>query len=108
MCELTWCQVPEVRGETGGSTFPSTFPTGLEKVSVIFVFGVILVPGLGVATAVALAPAGNQVICVTVGISQVRAATATSAVPAALLSSRWSRRCGVRSTAALTLAPTAP
>ena len=108
MWELTWCQIPEVLGETGGRFFPSTFPTGFEKVSVIFVLGVILVPGFGVATAVALAPAGNQVICVTVGSSQERAATATSAVPAALLSLSRSCRCGVRSTAALTLAPTAP
>src|SRR5579875_3139732 len=82
VCEFNWCQAPALRGVTGGRSRPSTLVTGFEKVSVILVLGVIFVPGAGVATAVALVPAGNQEIVLTVGISQLRAATATAPVPA--------------------------
>src|SRR5579875_1324028 len=80
--EFSWCQAPAPRGVTGGRFLPSTLATGLENVSVILVSGVIFVPGAGVATAVALVPAGNHEIVRTVGTSQLRAATATAPVPA--------------------------
>src|SRR5579875_918149 len=82
VCEFNWCQAPALRGVTGGRSRPSTLVTGFEKVSVILVLGVIFVPGAGIATAVALVPAGNHEIVLTVGISQLRAATATAPVPA--------------------------
>ncbi len=38
---------------------PSALPTGFEKVSVIGVVGLIVAPGVGLATAVAVLPAGK-------------------------------------------------
>ena len=81
--ELTVCQTPGVAGLTGGRWWPSTWLTGLEKVSVRFVVGVILVPGSGVATTLARLPRGNHEIVVVVGFSQERTAAATAIVPAA-------------------------
>ena len=57
---LRTCQTPGVIGETGGRLAPSALSIGLEKVNVMFVCGVIVLPGAGLATAPALIPAGNQ------------------------------------------------
>ena len=53
--------VPAARGvgDTGGMCVPSALLTGFEKVSVIGVEGLIVAPGVGLATAVAELPAGN-------------------------------------------------
>ena len=44
---LILCQVPAVCGETGGIEPPSACETGFEKVSVIGVVALILLPGAG-------------------------------------------------------------
>ncbi len=83
---LFCCQLPSVLGDMAGCEDPRTLSTGFEKVSVIFVSGLIVLPGEGLAIALASAPAGNQETAAGVGRSQVRAAPATAIVPAAALS----------------------
>jgi hypothetical protein len=70
----------------------------LEKVSVIGVPGSICEPGAGLATAVAAAPAGNQLIRAVLELSQIRGAAETNSVPAAELRGTGMTLCGVAST----------
>ena len=76
------CHEPGVVGETGGRFVPSAFVTGLLNVSVIVDVGRIWLPGAGVATAVAVAPDGNQLTNVGGEVSQLRICAETSIVPA--------------------------
>src|ERR1700761_5110298 len=69
---LSVCHVPWVVGETGGRCDPSTLLTGRENVSVIGVVDLTFDPGAGLATAVAPAPAGNQLTPAGRERSQVR------------------------------------
>src|SRR5436305_14045368 len=84
---MTWslrmCQTPGVIGDTGGRLDPRALLIGLLNVSVIFVCGVIAVPGAGVATAPALTPAGNQLTIAGAALSHTRGTAATASVPAA-------------------------
>ena len=92
-------QVPAVAGEIGGRADPSAALTGFEKVSVIGVFGAILLPGAGVATALAAdAPAGNQLTNEAREVSHTRGAAATAIVPASALRGRFSSVTGLAST----------
>jgi hypothetical protein len=60
----------------------------LEKVSVIGVLGRIPVPGVGLATALAADPDGNQLTITALEVSHVRGAAATMIVPASALRGR--------------------
>ena len=76
------CQLPWTCGlSTGWAPF-SALATGLLKVRVIGVSGESGVPGAGEATALAPAPAGNQLTVAMWALSQVRGAAAIDAVPA--------------------------
>src|SRR5437763_11849169 len=89
------CHWPEVAGDTGGRSAPSARATGLLKVSVIGVPGPIVVPGCGVVTTLAAAPAGNQLTDVGGPYSQVRGVAATSIVPAVSRRGRTTVVCGL-------------
>jgi hypothetical protein len=52
-------QLPVVAGVSVGVCEPRTLETGFEKLIVIGVVGLIVVPGLGLATAVAVPPPGK-------------------------------------------------
>jgi hypothetical protein len=82
---LSVCQTPWVFGETGGRLAPSALAIGLENVSMIGVPGLIGVPGAGSATAVAAAPAGNQLTSRAPELSQERVTAETKMLPATAL-----------------------
>jgi hypothetical protein len=79
---LTACQLPWVAGKTCGMAPPSAFLYGLEKVRVIGVLALIVVPAVGVASALDPAPPGNQLTSAAFEVSQERGAAATQIVPA--------------------------
>ncbi len=99
VCEFSVVHVPLVAGVTAGRELPSALATGFEKVRVIGVVGVIVVPAAGVATALAVeAPAGNQLTTAGLARSQRRSAASTVNVPAGGWWPRLMTLCGVAST----------
>ena len=77
------CQLPWAWGVMTGWAPCRALATGVLKVRVIGVSGASGVPGAGETTALAPAPAGNQLIGDMRALSQVRGAAATEVVPAA-------------------------
>src|SRR5437588_3767477 len=104
----TCCQLPLVVGETGGREVPSAADTGFENVNEIGVFGPIRLPGAGLATAAAVAPAGNQLTAAAGEVSQVRAVAPTQTVPAGALRVRLNSLLGEGSTCRLSWAAVGP
>ena len=99
MTRSPWtCHTPGVIGDTGGRLAPSALSIGFENVSVMFVCGVITLPGAGLATAPALIPAGNQLTIAVGDVSHARGAAATVSVPAAAGRGRRMRSSGLWST----------
>ncbi len=81
-------QWPAAAGESLGRRLPSTSLTGFEKVRRSGLAGEICVAGAGLATTTGLWEAGNQLtVWGAPRRSQLRAALATSIVPAAVV--RW-------------------
>ncbi len=86
-----WCQTPWVIGETGGIFPSSASDTDFEKVREIWVFGLIVPPGAGLATAAAAVPAGNQLTTVGPVVSHVRGTPETHTEPASAVRASVSR-----------------
>src|SRR5690348_14880921 len=75
-------QVPGVLGTTEGRERPRADLIGLEKVNTIGVWGWMVFPGAGLATAEVAAPAGNQLATWAGAVSHLRGTPEIQTEPA--------------------------